>query len=183
MPGVYHLSAGWIHQVSPNWRQLQQSKPCRLGQGEHALSTSPAQRLRRRYRVFESSSSTSDESTWSTMIDSITSLYWTTTYSTHLCMYIRMIRYICAYVSGIFQPRVAVNGSQLTSPRLVSSTFIVVPPSVTAANFTLALMSWGQFITHDLTLAAAFTSGTFSPRFLSLLPQMTLWWKNRLKSH
>ena len=64
-----------------------------------------------------------------------------------------------AYADGIFEPRAASGGGQLPSPRSVSNTFIQMPPQTVSANFTLALMSWGQFVTHDLTLSATFTTG------------------------
>ena len=69
--------------------------------------------------------------------------------------------------AGIFQPR---NNTQLKSPRYVSTNFIK-PAAAQAANFTLALMSWGQFITHDITRSSTFTSG-FSPLTSSIRPSL-----------
>lgn len=55
---------------------------------------------------------------------------------------------------GIQTPRVSVvDGSSLPSPRLITST---VHRDFDRPDFQLSvlLMSWGQFIDHDLTLAA-----------------------------
>ncbi|XP_046639032.1 peroxidase-like [Daphnia pulicaria] len=60
-----------------------------------------------------------------------------------------------AYADGVFEPRN--SSTELKSPRAVSTTFIK-PGLTTAADFTLMLMTWGQFITHDLTKASSFTS-------------------------
>ena len=71
----------------------------------------------------------------------------------------------CAKHSGVFEPRI--SPTTLKSPRVVSTSFIK-PVSTTAADFTLMLMTWGQFITHDLTKASSFTSGSFINSFLYL---------------
>ncbi|KAI9554530.1 hypothetical protein GHT06_019803 [Daphnia sinensis] len=62
-----------------------------------------------------------------------------------------------AYADGVFEPRNSSGPAPLKSPRVISTTFI--KPGVTTANdFTLMLMTWGQFITHDITKASSFTS-------------------------
>ena len=68
---------------------------------------------------------------------------------------------------GIYQPRKASDGAELKSGRVISNTFIKKPPSSFATDFTYVLMSWGQFITHDVTKAATFTSRQLSIACLS----------------
>ncbi len=65
---------------------------------------------------------------------------------------------------GIFQPRKAADGTELKSPRVVSTRFVKVP-ATQATDFTLSLMTWGQFITHDVTKASSFTSGFLFANF------------------
>lgn len=65
---------------------------------------------------------------------------------------------------GIFQPRKAADGAELKSPRVVSTRFVKVP-ATQATDFTLSLMTWGQFITHDVTKASSFTSGFLFRQF------------------
>lgn len=61
------------------------------------------------------------------------------------------------YIKGVWAPRSSSNGSALASPRQVSTTFIKFGgPDETSS--TLMLMTWGQFITHDLTKASSYTS-------------------------
>jgi len=60
---------------------------------------------------------------------------------------------------GIWEARKASDGSNLQSPRRISRQFIQVdgPDDI---DYTLMLMTWGQFITHDLTQASSYTTGT-----------------------
>jgi peroxidase len=59
------------------------------------------------------------------------------------------------YADGIQAPRVSiVDGSKLPSPRLVTST-VHQDHNNPDSSLTIMLMSWGQFIDHDLTLAAS----------------------------
>ncbi|EFX79821.1 hypothetical protein DAPPUDRAFT_51887, partial [Daphnia pulex] len=62
-----------------------------------------------------------------------------------------------AYADGVYEPRKAVNGTQLTSPRVISTT-VIQRPTRTSDDYTLVLMTWGQFITHDMTKSSSFTS-------------------------
>ncbi|XP_057375843.1 peroxidase-like [Daphnia carinata] len=62
-----------------------------------------------------------------------------------------------AYADGVFEPRVSSGATPLKSPRLISTSFIK-PAATTANDFTLMLMTWGQFITHDITKASSFIS-------------------------
>ena len=61
---------------------------------------------------------------------------------------------------GVFEPRRAVDGSELKSPRVISTTVIQRASRTSDTSDTiLVLMSWGQFITHDMTNSSSFTSG------------------------
>jgi len=63
--------------------------------------------------------------------------------------------------SGVWTPR---NGTgTLNSPRQVSNDFIT-PLGNNEETSTLMLMTWGQFITHDLTRATPYTSRKYNDR-------------------
>ncbi len=59
---------------------------------------------------------------------------------------------------GVYEPRKAVDGTELISPRVISTT-VIQRPTRTSDDYTLVLMTWGQFITHDMTKSSSFTSG------------------------
>ena len=60
-----------------------------------------------------------------------------------------------SWSSGIDSPRVSVvDGSPLPSPRLITST-VHGEHDLPQGELSILIMSWGQFIDHDLTLAAA----------------------------
>lgn len=59
------------------------------------------------------------------------------------------------FIIGIQAPRVSiVDGSELPSPRLVTST-VHKDYNDPDSKLSIMLMSWGQFIDHDFTLAAS----------------------------
>lgn len=55
------------------------------------------------------------------------------------------------YRDGISLPRISVTGSELPSPRLISTTIFkdLYDPDPRA---TLVTMQWGQFLTHDMAI-------------------------------
>ncbi|XP_076333345.1 salivary peroxidase/catechol oxidase-like [Tachypleus tridentatus] len=55
------------------------------------------------------------------------------------------------YADGVSEPRKAISGEELPSPRLVSST--IHTDKDNPAHFTHFVMQWGQIIDHDLTFA------------------------------
>jgi peroxidase len=54
-------------------------------------------------------------------------------------------------MTGISVPRVAADGSDLTSARQISTT-VFDGYSVPKPNYTLAVMQFGQFINHDMEM-------------------------------
>ena len=62
--------------------------------------------------------------------------------------------------SGVWSPRVAVDGSKLPSARLVS---ISVIPDVNSPDkdHSLWVMQYGQFVDHDLTSTPVFRIGSY----------------------
>ncbi|KAK8781121.1 hypothetical protein V5799_017537 [Amblyomma americanum] len=58
-----------------------------------------------------------------------------------------------AYADGISEPRRSCNGSELPSPRLIS-TMIHYEKNITNDNITHLAMIFGQFLTHDITFVA-----------------------------
>ena len=54
-------------------------------------------------------------------------------------------------MTGISVPRVAADGSALTSARLISTTVFNGTPML-QPNYTLAVMQFGQFINHDMEM-------------------------------
>lgn len=65
----------------------------------------------------------------------------------------------CVVPTGLQAPPVSVTGHNLTSPRQISA---VLFPDAKAPDpkWTLALMQYGQIITHDMSLAAGTTQGS-----------------------
>ncbi|XP_046649809.1 peroxidase-like [Daphnia pulicaria] len=61
------------------------------------------------------------------------------------------------YGNGIDSPRLASDGSELKNAREISIDTIRIYGLDETANVTLAVMSFGQFITHDITLSEDFT--------------------------
>jgi len=52
--------------------------------------------------------------------------------------------------AGVNSPRVASNGQDLPSARVISSQF-ATEADIPYDNYTLLIMQWGQFLDHDLT--------------------------------
>jgi len=70
-----------------------------------------------------------------------------------------MAHLICVLLTGVQAPPVSVTGHNLTSARQISA---VLFPDAKAPDprWTLALMQYGQIITHDMSLAAGTTQGS-----------------------
>ncbi len=60
-------------------------------------------------------------------------------------------------ISGVFEPRVAATGRPLPSARLVSSSLVRDIDSP-RSDITLLLMTFAQFVDHDMNLAPVFTT-------------------------
>nr|CAH0100262.1 unnamed protein product [Daphnia galeata] len=61
------------------------------------------------------------------------------------------------YANGIDSPRPASDGGELLNAREISNGIIRIYGLDETTNVTLAVMSFGQFITHDITLSEDFT--------------------------
>lgn len=64
--------------------------------------------------------------------------------------------------------RPATNGEELTNPRKISLDTVRTYGLNEVAPVTLAVMSFGQFITHDITLSDDFTFGNLKSHPKSL---------------
>ena len=60
---------------------------------------------------------------------------------------------------GIDSPRLASNGSDLLDPRIISLIAVETTSIDEGNDVTLSVMSFGQFITHDITFSEDFTFG------------------------
>jgi len=58
------------------------------------------------------------------------------------------------YADGVSEPRVAASGDDLPSPRLVSSKFDITKKEMRDNVATYMVMTWGQFVDHDVDLTA-----------------------------
>lgn len=77
------------------------------------------------------------------------------------CMVTHLIQSGHPLNAGIDAPRVSVvDGSPLPSPRLITST-VHAEHDVPQGELSILIMSWGQFIDHDLTLSASPKSKCF----------------------
>lgn len=65
------------------------------------------------------------------------------------------------YQDGIWAPRVSeANGQPLNSPRLISTT-LIVDNDIPNEDYTLMLMQFGQFLSHEITQSFDTSYGGF----------------------